>query len=412
MSEFLRVMTLEEARVRLERHWRPKPRVTQVPVLRSRGLVLAEDVRSRLDLPPFDRAAFDGYAVRAMDTFGAEEDVPIKLRLVGKARAGAWPRKGVRAGECMEIATGAPVPRGANAVVMVEHASARGKWVEVRRAVSPWENVSKRGSELRRGEIVVKAGVVLTPSRVGALAAAGVKRVRVFRRPKVAVISTGTEVKPLGGRLGKGKIYDANGPALCGAIEHCGAEARYLGIFPDREDAIAKAVELGLGASDLVVISGGASAGARDLVPQAVQGLGRPGVVVHGLALKPGKPTFLAVVRGKPVFGLPGYPVSALVVFYKLVAPYLRKMLGLPTLEAKVVKARLSSKVWSARGREELVPVKLELMEELVAKPILKGPGAITSLSGADGYFEVPAQKELIEEGELVEVRLMGEWVA
>jgi len=402
-------MTLEEALGTLKRHWRPQPRAVDVSLNEAGGLALAEDAVSKLDVPPFDRASVDGYAVRASDTFSADEDSPVRLKCVGRLPAGAWPRVELRAGKCFEISTGAPMPRGADAVVMVEHVIARKSIVNVHRAVAPSENVTRRGSEVKHGATVLRARQQLSPPSIGTLAAIGFKTVKVYKRPRVAVISSGAELRAPGSRLGRGQVYDINGPAICRAVEECGGEAGYLGIARDRPSQIAGLVRKGLSGSDVVVISGGSSAGAGDIVPSVVDSLGRPGVIVHGLALKPGKPTFIAVIRGNPVFGLPGYPVSALIIFDQLVAPQLRRMAGLPQLERKTVRAKLSMKILSARGRREFVPVELVRGGEgLSARPILKGSGAITVLSEADGYIEVPLEEEIIEEGEMVRVVLFG----
>jgi len=409
MSRFLRVMTLEEALGKLKKHWRPRLKVIDVALDEAGGLALAEDVVSKLDVPPFDRASVDGYAVHASDTFGVGEDSPVRLECVGRLPAGAWLRVELRAGECLEIATGAPLPRGADAVVMVEHAVVRKNIVKVYRAVAPGENVARRGSEVKRGATVLRAGQRLSSPSIGTLAAIGFKKVKVYKRPRVAVISSGAELRAPGSRLGRGQVYDVNGLAICRAIEECGGEAEYLGIARDRPSQIAGLVRKGLSGSDVVVISGGSSAGARDIVPSVVDSLGRPGVIVHGLALKPGKPTFIAVIRGKPVFGLPGYPVSALIIFDQLIAPQLRRMAGLSQLERRTVRAKLSMKILSARGRREFVPVELVRGSEgLSARPILKGSGAITVLSEADGYIEVPLEEEIIGEGKIVEVVLFG----
>ncbi len=406
---FLRVRTLEEAKRLLEEHWRPKPSVAEVPLERAGGRILAEDVVSRVDLPPFDRAAVDGYAVRAADTFGADEETPIELLCVGRIRAGDWPKLRVGRGRCAEIATGAPMPRGADAVVMVEHAIAEKNAVRVYRAVAPGENVVQRASEVKRGEVVLPAGRRLTPQLIGTLAAVGVGRVKVFERPRVAVISSGAELTRPGGRLGRGKVYDINGPAICEAVRTCGCEPVYLGIVRDEPARVRSAIEKGLASCEVVIISGGSSAGRGDLVPNVVSDMGEPGLLVHGLAMKPGKPTFVAVVSGKPVFGLPGYPVSAFMVFDQLVAPYLRELAGDRQVKRERAVARLSRRILSAKGRRELVPVKLLRRDgELLAEPLLKGSGAITSLSMADGYIEVPLGREMVEEGEIVEVVIFG----
>ena len=222
MPEFLRVRTLENACAMLEKHWRPSPRMVDVGLGEASGCVLAEDVVSKIDVPPFDRAAFDGYVVRAADTFGAEEGAPVVLKWVGKLQAGAWPRVRVRPRQCLEIATGAPIPLGADAVVMAEQAVGKGKSVSVYRAVAPGENVARRGSDIRRGEKIARAGKRILITDIGVLSAVGVKRVKVHAKPRVAVISSGAELLKPGSRLKPGKIHDVNGPALCEAVKGCG----------------------------------------------------------------------------------------------------------------------------------------------------------------------------------------------
>jgi molybdenum cofactor synthesis domain-containing protein len=409
MSEFLRVATVEEARAVLEKHWSVKPRKVEVPLGEAAGHVLAEDVVSEIDVPPFDRAALDGYAVRAVDTFGAGEESPVELSCVGSVRAGEWPDIKVGRKQCAEIATGAPIPRGANAVIMVEHSAELEKTVQIFRAVSPGENITRRGSEIKRGMKVLKEGRVITPQVLGTIAAVGKKIVKIYSPPKVAVISSGDELISAGSNLGPGKIYDVNGPAISRAVELCGGRAIYLGIARDEPGDLRSLLRKGLSTCDLVLVSGGSSAGTEDVVPKIVDGLGHPGVLVHGLALRPGKPTFVAAVRGKPVFGLPGYPVSALMVFDQLVAPYLRRLSGLPQAGRVRVRARLASKILSAKGRRELVPVRLVQRDgEVYAEPLFKGSGAITALSLADGYIDVPLEREIVWEGEAVDVILFG----
>jgi molybdenum cofactor synthesis domain-containing protein len=324
-------------------------------------------------------------------------------------RAGEWPKFKISRGQCAEIDTGAPMPRGANAVVMLEHSTASAKVVRIFRAVAPGENIAERGSEIKRGTKVLKAGKMVTPQALGTIAAIGRKRVKVYSPPKVAVVSSGVELVGAGSTLKLGKIYDVNGPAICRAVKLCGGEASYLGIARDEPRSLATLLKRGLATCDVIVLSGGSSAGAGDVAPSVVDGLGDPGVLVHGLALRPGKPTFVAVVRGKPIFGLPGYPVSALMVFNQLVASYLRRLSGLPPAERARVRAKLASKILSARGRRELVPVKLVRRgREVYVKPLLKGSGAITALSLADGYMDVPLEREIVRKGEVVEVNLFG----
>lgn len=406
MPEFLHVTTLEDACAKLDKHWRTKPRKVNVPLDEAAGRVLAEDVVSKIDVPSFDRAVFDGYAVHAMDTFGAGEESPVELTCVDSVRAGEWPKLKISKGQCVEISTGAPIPRGANAVVMVEYSTVDAKVVQIFRAVAPGENIAKRGSEIKNGTKVLDAGGAITPQVLGTLAAIGRKRTKVYS-PKIAVISSGIELVSAGSSLRSGKIYDVNGPAICRAVELCGGEAKYLGIARDEPRSLTNFIKRGLATCDVVVLSGGSSAGAGDIAPVVIDRMGKPGVIVHGLAMKPGKPTFVAVVRGKPIFGLPGYPVSALMVFDQLVAPYLRRLSGLPRAGRARVQAKLASKIISARGRRELVPVKLvQEGREVCAKPLFKGSGAITALSLADGYIDVPLNREIVEESEVIEVNL------
>jgi len=409
MQRFLRVVMLKEARSKLEGHWQPQPQVADLALNEAAGRVLAEAIRSKIDIPPFDRATYDGYALRAADTFGAEEDKPVGLSRVGEIRAGDDPKVKLSDRECVEIATGAPIPEGADAVVMVEYANASGDGVEIRRPAAPGENVTKRGSEIKRGAEVLGSGRVLTSSAIGVLAAVSVQRVKVYTSPRVAVISSGAELAKPGSELKPGQVHDINGLTISDAVRQSGGEPTYLGIAGDEVSEIKDLVEEGLSGYDVVVISGGSSAGAGDLVPEAIDGLGEPGVLVHGIAMKPGKPTLVAVVRNKPVFGLPGYPVSALMVFDQLVAPYLRQLAGLQPQQRETVRAKLTAKILSARGRNELVPVRLRREgEEFLAAPIRKGSGAITSLAEADGYISVPVGDEIVDEGAGVEVALFG----
>ncbi|MFH1821015.1 MAG: gephyrin-like molybdotransferase Glp [Methanobacteriota archaeon] len=407
MSKFMRVVTLEAAKATLNKKWRAEPRDVVVPVSGSVGQVNSADVISKIDVPPFERATYDGYAVIASDTFGAAENSPVEIKLVGRIMAGTWPKIRLKKGSCAEISTGAPLPKGPDAVVMSEYAVAKDKKLVVYRAVSPGENVSQRGSDIKKGQVVMKRLKRITKIDIAVLAAVGVKKIKVRRRPKVAIISSGSELVKPGEKLKPGKIYDVNSSSLIEAVRACGAEPIFIGIAPDVALKIKAAVSKGLKVSDIVLISGGTSVGAGDISPKVIDGMGRPGVIVHGLSMKPGKPALIAVVNKKPIFGLPGYPVSALMVFDQLVADYLHELSGVLREKLYIVRAKLASRVLSSRGRRELVPVKLiEKDGQHLAEPILKGSGAITSLSTADGYIEVPLERELVEEGENVEVKL------
>jgi molybdopterin molybdotransferase len=366
------------------------------------GRVLAEDVVAGFNVPPFDRASMDGYAVRAGDTAGATKRKPRRLRLVGVRHAGE-PHDGVvGAGECVEISTGSPVPGGADAVVMVEYTSLEGGYVEVQEPVDVGENVAPEGEDIRRGEVAVKAGSLITPGRLGAMAALGYASVRVYSRPRVAVYSTGTEVAAQGSGLRPGQVYDINSFTLSSVVEANGCVPVRLGVVVDEEEAVEEALREASG-YDLAVFSGGSSVGSRDLLGEAVGRLGR--VLFHGVQVKPGKPTLFGLVGGTPVFGMPGYPTSCLSNAYVFLAPALRRLAGLPPAEPRVVRARLASAVRNTSGREQFLTVRLE---GGAAVPVFKQSGDITSMAHADGYMIIPMDVTVVKEGEEVSVTLLG----
>ncbi|MEM2908352.1 MAG: molybdopterin molybdotransferase MoeA [Candidatus Hadarchaeales archaeon] len=377
-----------------------------VPFERALNRALAEDVVSRVDLPPFDRAAVDGYAVRAVDTFGATESKPVKLRVVGSVDVGSATRLEVRRGEAAKVMTGAPMPKGADAVVMVEQTKAEGGHVLVFAKLPPGKNVSARGEDVRRGEVVLEKGRLLRPQEVGMLAATGNIRVKVTRRPRVAILATGEELRSPGERLREGEIVDVNSYSLAAAVESCGGLPRRLGAVHDDARSLRRALRRAA-KYDMALISGGSSVGERDLVPDVITELGE--LLFHGVAIRPGSPTAFGVVGGKPFFGLPGFPVSALVAFDMLARPALRRMQGLPADRGYPrVRARLARKISSTLGRMEIVRVRVrEEAGELVAEPIrIAGSGILSSMTRADGFLTVPEDVEGLKEGSLVEVEL------
>lgn len=410
MHEPLNVKKLDQARSIFSEYWKPTPTEETVSIDEAWGRILAEDAESKVDLPPFSRSVYDGFAVQAEDTFGAKENDPNELDLRGVVHAGERPDSTVEEGTCVEISTGAVIPDGADAVVMVEDVSRRGEKVEVRKAISPGENVSERGSEIAEGDLIAEAGQRISPQVHGALYAAGVREVRVYGKPEVGVISSGEELVEVDEELERGQIYDVNGPAICDAVRASGGNPDYLGIVADDMVEIKDRVKKAISDYDAVITSGGSSAGLRDILPQAIDELGEPGVVVHGLAQKPGKPTILSVIDGKPLFGLPGYPVSALMVFDQAVAPYIREMAGISNPSRTILRASLTRKVLPARGRRELLPVEVfSEGGETFARPLREGSGAITSLARADGYVDIPLDREILDKGETVTVKLFGE---
>jgi len=373
----------------------------------SYGRVLASDIYSRIDVPPFDRSTMDGFAVRAEDTFGADELNPIKLRVVGNIETGAEELPRINPGETAEIATGAPLPPGANAVVMVEYTKRVGDELLVYRSVTPGENVMSAGSDVMMGELVLRKCTVIREREVGLLAAVGLREVEVFRRPRVAIISTGNELVSPGGTLSPGKIYDINTYTISHAVRSMGAEPVIMGIVRDDINEMRNTITKALSVSDLVLLSGGTSAGLADLTYRVLDEIGPPGIIIHGLKVKPGKPTVVAVSRdGKLVVGLPGYPSSALMIFNIIVKPILAKMLCTSVDETRI-RARLAIRAEGARGRRALYPVGLvDTGHGIVAYPLPAESGAISTLAYADGYIMIPETVEYLDSGDEVEVAL------
>jgi molybdenum cofactor synthesis domain-containing protein len=374
--------------------------------------VLAENVTSKVDVPHFNRSAVDGYAVRSHDTFGASPTNPIVFDVIGTVKVGQTPSVIVGELKAVKIATGAPIPKEADAVVMLEYTElVSNNKIEIYRPATPWQNVSKKGEDVKRGERILSKGTLLQPQDVAILAAVGKVDVKVTRKPRVAVLSTGNELVEPKCKVDAGKTIDSNRFFLFAAVKDAGGEPLDLGIAKDNLADIKSKISEGLATADLVLVSGGTSVGEKDLVPEVVNSLGKPGVIVHGVAMRPGKPTALAVVNGKPVFLLPGYPVAAMMAFNTFVKPLISKMLGAPTgkLPGQVIKARMARRVPSTPGVRDFVRVIVRKREEgYIAYPIrTRGSGIISSMVKANGLLIIPEEREGIEEGEEVEVTLL-----
>ncbi|MBI4258589.1 MAG: molybdopterin biosynthesis protein [Thaumarchaeota archaeon] len=410
---FRTLISAEEALERFKQQYDAKPLgIEESKVGEAYGRVLAEDVVASLDVPGFDRATMDGYAVRAQDTFGAEEDAPLALKLVGTVEPGRKPSLGISGKETVEIATGAPIPKGANAVVMVEYTSKANGFVEIHKPVVPGENVMAAGSDIMAGELVLKAGQKLSPREMGVASALGFATVKVYRKPKVAILSTGDEILSPGSSSEYGKIFDINAASISGAVLEVGALPLPMGVVQDDEEEMKSALRRALSSADMVLTSGSTSAGAGDMMYRVIDDLGSPGVLVHGLTLKPGKPTVIALVRGKPVIALPGYPTSALMIFSVIVRPVLRALSGSSYESSRtVVAAETAYRIFAGKGRRELLPVHLVADSEgkYLVYPVEGGSGAITSMAMADGFLDVSESREFIEEGENVDVHLFSE---
>ena len=378
----------------------PIDRVERVAIGEAMGRVVAHDVAAAVDVPPFDRAAMDGYAVVAADTAGAEPSAPKTLRCVDRVFTGQVPARGITTGECIEIATGAPMPPGADAVVMVEETTRDEASVRVMAAVQPRQHVGRRANDLAIGQTVVAAGQLLSPSRIGALAATGISAVEVYARPTVAIVSTGNELSDAGAPLAPGQIYDVNRHTLAAVVHEHGGAATAVPSAGDSVDDLVRALDAA-SAADIIVLSGGSSVGDRDLVIDALQRRGR--VTFHGVAVKPGKPTVFASIGATPVFGMPGYPTSCLSNAYMLLAPFLRQTARLPPWAPRRIDLPLTRRIVSAPGRHQFYTVRINNGQ---AEPAFKASGDITSMAHADGYIEIPAEADAVEAGTTVTVTL------
>ena len=410
-SQFLDVVTRDEAERRFREHLTLAPLGREtLPLHTVLGRVLADDVVAAIDVPGFDRSNVDGFAVQAADTWGAMEEQVRALALVGETLApGIVPQREVTPGHATAIATGGMLPRGADAVVMVEHTDLDHGDVQVRRAATAGENVSYAGTDIARGETVLRAGQPLSSREIGVLAALGLAEVSVYRKPRVAIFSTGNEIVAPGAPLPTGAVYDSNAAIIGAAVEELGGEPVRLGVIPDDEALLSAALARGL-ECDAVVFSGGTSKGEGDLSYRVVAALSDPGVVAHGVALKPGKPVCLAVTGGKPVVILPGFPTSAVFTFHEFLAPVIRAFAGQPPERREHVAATLPLRVNSERGRTEYLLVGLVPTDDgMAAYPMGKGSGSVTTFSSADGFITIGQHTEILDAGAPVQVQRLGQ---
>ncbi|MBN2548947.1 MAG: molybdopterin molybdenumtransferase MoeA [Anaerolineales bacterium] len=410
MPEFLQLLPPGEALEIFLRGLTHQVGAELVDTAEALGRVTAQAVQAPHNLPTFSRSTVDGYAVRAQDTYGASESLPVYLPVVGEVLMGATPQFKLAAAQCALIHTGGMLPEGANAVVMLEQTqSTRPGEIEVLRDMAVGENIIKVGEDVRQGEEVFKAGLRLRPSEIGGLMALGLTRLLAARRPRVGILSSGDEVVPPDQDISLGQVRDVNSYSLSALVEASGGIPVRYGILPDHESALREAAVRALEQCDMVLITAGSSASARDLTSQVIEALGRPGVLVHGVNIRPGKPTILAVCEGKPVIGLPGNPVSALVIARLFVTPAIEWLLGVrqPRPQA-VVTARLSLNIPSQSGREDWTPVRLlGNPGSYTAEPVFGKSNMIFILARADGLVKIPAAATGLTSGDLVEVYLL-----
>ena len=400
MRPFGTLLSFEEAQRIIDSNIEPITRVETINIDDFLNRTLAEDIIATRNTPPFDRAAMDGYALKARDTFGVSRQNPKIFNIVDVLYAGAMPKKRLSSGECIQIATGAKMPQGADAVVMIEDVSQEDERIKVIKSVYPKANVAPKGEDIRKGELVLKDGFILDPAKIGVLASQGISRISVYQKPRVAIIPTGEEIGEVGKGLKQAQIYDINSHTISAVVKSNGCLPVRFNIVGDNVQEISAVLEEAIKA-DLVVFTGGSSVGERDLLFGILEEMGD--VFFHGIQIKPGKPTMFAKVKGKPVLGMPGYPTSCLINAYILLVPALRKMTRLPPKRSITINAKLSERVHGSVGRKQFLPVKVE---ENKAIPIFKESGAITGTAKADGYIVINENIDILEKGEPVTVTL------
>lgn len=405
-TEFLKIKECDEATDIIQNLFNEKltQESEEILVGEAYGRILFEDVYSRMDFPPFNKALKDGFAILAEDSFGASEENPKTLEVIDFLEAGATTDKKVEKGKCIEISTGAAMPEGAESVVMVEYAEKLDGEVNLLTTATPTQDVARKGSDIEEGKLILKKGDFLNPGKIGVLLSQGFETIEVYKKPSLGVISSGNEITLQGEELSYGKIYDVNGGMIKNAAISCGADAHFLGIMRDNYDEVKQKLTDALEESDIVLCSGGTSAGLGDVLNSVLEELGE--VYIHGISVQPGKPTIVGVVNDKLVIGLPGNPVSALMIFNAFVAEPLTKLAGInKDFELDTVKGKMTRRIHSPVGRMQYQLVKVD-GENI--HPIFKDSGAIFSLSTADGYVKVPKSVELLDEGEEVEVYLFN----
>ena len=405
-TEFLKIKECDEAIDIIQNLFDEnlKAESEEISVSEAYGRILYEDVYSRMDFPPFDKALKDGFAILSSDSFGASEESPNTLEVIDFLEAGSTTDKKVEKGKCIEISTGAAMPEGAEAVVMVEYCEKMGDKVNLFTTATPSQDVARKGSDIEEGNLILKKGDFLNPGKIGVLLSQGFETIEVYKKPSVGILSSGNEITLQGQELEYGKIYDVNGGMIKNDAVSCGADARCLGVMRDDYDEVKEKIINSLKEVDVLFCSGGTSAGLGDVLKHVLDELGE--VHIHGISVQPGKPTIVGVIDEKLVIGLPGNPVSALMIFNAFVAQPLTRLAGIEKdFQLNTVKGKMTRRIHSPVGRMQYQLVKVEGQD---IQPIFKDSGAIFSLSSADGYVKVPKSVELLDEGEEVEVYLFN----
>lgn len=408
-TEFLKIKEVDEAKKIIADLFDElyNKKSTKISIENSYNHVIFNDITSSIDLPPFNRSLMDGFAVKSEDTFGASDESPKILKCIDSIEAGSFSEKTIENGECIEISTGAPIPNGADSIAMVEFTE-RGTDkdseyddIYILKSVAPNQYLAIKGSDMKKDKLLLKEKTMLSPDKIGVLAGQGINEIEVFEKPNVGIISTGNELIMENEDISYGKIYDVNNLSIKNAAMAHGANGKSFDIVKDDYDDLKKKIENSLESSDIVICSGGTSTGVGDILKHVLDEIGE--VIIHGISVKPGKPTIIGKVNEKLVIGLPGNPVSALIIFYIFIVPNIRKLAGLSEETIGKSKATLAKRIHSPKGRMHYSLVQIK---EGFVYPIIKDSGAITSLADADGYIKIPKTTELLEEGKEVEITL------
>lgn len=405
----LEVDTVEKVKEKIDKYFGDiEVGYEEMELTKALGRVAFEDVFSRADIPDFRRSTVDGYAVISKDTFGASESLPVFLDVIGRVEMGEATSLRVSSGKCVYVPTGGMIPEGADGMIMIEYVESLDEGsIAAYSAVAPGQDIIQVGDDVRKGECILRKGRVIKSQDIGVFCAAGIKCIKAAKKPRVAVISTGDEIVDPFGEAGLGQVRDINTYTLSAMVEELGGEVTHKAVIKDDFDLLKKAVEEAAAQNHIVVISGGSSVGAKDNTEKVIDSFGEPGVFVHGVAVKPGKPTILGRVRNAAVFGLPGHPVSAVIIFKIFVEYTINKLLG-KNKDTIKVQGVMGSNLHSSPGRETYQMVQLEEQDgTYIAKPIHAKSAAISQLSKAHGFIRIPVNKEGIQKGETVKIELL-----
>jgi molybdopterin molybdotransferase len=406
---FLKTHSFEEATHLIEEKIIIRPKIEEISINNSLNRVLATDISSPIDVPDFNRSLRDGFALIAAETFGADEDTPISLELIDEVQAGEIPSKSIKLGQCSRIATGAPIPEGADAVVMVEFTEQKRNSIKIFKPAIPMQFITKKGTDIKKDQLILKKNIVLIPKNQGTLAAIGFQKVPVYVKPKVSILSTGNELLSPKEPLTYGKIYDINAITLYNSILESQGIPVEMGIAADEIIAIESKFEEMIKLAEVIIVTGGTSKGKGDLLPEIVSNRNNIEFFIHGIRIQPGKPIIISSIKSNnssiPIFILPGNPTSCLITYNLFVDPIIRKFTYYPLKQTKMIKAKLKQRIYPSEGRTVFQPMKITDSKEgeLIIVPVKTGSESITTLANADGYIKIPEDIQYLEENEIVD---------